>query len=73
MVCFIKLLVFPESRVMIFNALKVIIKFLLGLAVVLSILYGLNWVIHNQVYSFFFEDRVKHTIAEMVDPGSLKR
>jgi hypothetical protein len=58
---------------MIFNTLKVIIKFLLGLAVVLSILYGLNWVIHNQVYSFFFEDRVKQTIEGMVDPGALKR
>ena len=58
---------------MIIETLKVIIKVILGFAVAIAILYGLNWVLHNQVYSFFFEDSVKHTVEEMVSPGALKR
>ena len=58
---------------MILETLKVLIKFMLGLALAIAILYGLNWLIHNQAYSFFFEDRVKQTVEEMVDPGALKR
>lgn len=57
---------------MIIEALKVMFKIILGFAIGIAILYGLNWLMHTQIYSFFFEDMVKQTVAEMVDPGALK-
>lgn len=54
------------------ETIKMVILGILGIALVLSIIYGCYWVAKTVSYSFFYEDMVQHTIVEMVKPEYLK-
>ena len=56
----------------IMKGIKQIVIFGVGIALVLSIIYGCYWVAKTVSYSFFYEDMVKRTVTQMVKPEALK-
>ena len=54
------------------KGIKQIVIFGVGIALVLSIIYGCYWVAKTVSYSFFYEDMVKRTVTQMVKPEALK-
>ena len=52
--------------------IKQIVVMGLGIALVLSFIYGCYWITKTISYAFFYEDMVKRTVTQMVKPEALK-
>jgi hypothetical protein len=54
------------------NNLQMVALGVAGLCASAVIIYGSYWIAKHGSYFFFYEDMVKETITEMVDPKYLK-
>ena len=47
------------------------IRFIFGVVIILTVIYGVYWITKTVSYTIFYEDMVKSTIRDMVKPEYL--